>query len=146
MPSLFKTKLFWPNPIVKNKKRKNTEKIPTVATSEEWLQYHLKKENEKLEKQRQIEINKQKRIEAKKIKLEEAELKKRIKQEKIESKEKKLKEQQEIKHRIKQEKAEAKEKRLMLGKKNYTSVSKMKNSVEKGQHYALQTKKKNYFE
>jgi len=62
MSSPFKNKLFWPKPVEKRKKSK--EKIPTVATSEEWIQYHQKKEKEKFQKQQEIEERKKKRIEA----------------------------------------------------------------------------------
>jgi len=57
------------------------KKIPTVATSEEWIQYHLKKEKKKLQKQQEIEERKKKTIEARKKKIQEQELKRLIKKE-----------------------------------------------------------------
>lgn len=53
IPTPFKNALFWPKTEKKDNKRRKKEKIPFVATSEQWQQYHLKKEEAKLEKERQ---------------------------------------------------------------------------------------------
>lgn len=50
--SPFKRVLLWPEKISKSMKmEKETEKIPTVATSDEWQAYHFKKEEEKAKKE-----------------------------------------------------------------------------------------------
>lgn len=64
VPSPFKTALFWPGPSnVKKTKRKLSDKIPSVGTSDEWRQYYLKKENQKKEIERAKEERKRKREE-----------------------------------------------------------------------------------
>ena len=87
IPSPFKSTLFWPK--LTEKKKKSKEKIPTVATSEEWLQYHLYKENEKTKKQQDIEERRKKREEIREKKKQERELKKNIKKEQIKKQKKK---------------------------------------------------------
>lgn len=59
---LFKNTLFWPGNSTQ-KKKKLRDKIPAVAISNEWLQYHTAKENEKLQKQKIKEETKKKREE-----------------------------------------------------------------------------------
>ena len=65
IPSPFKSSLFWPklpnNPI----KRKLTEKIPSVATSDQWRTYHQKKQEQKAKKEMEKIERKRKRDEAK---------------------------------------------------------------------------------
>ena len=41
MSSPLKTALFWPKPIEKKNNGKSKEKVPPVATSQEWLKYQL---------------------------------------------------------------------------------------------------------
>lgn len=50
VPSPFKKCLFWPEASASTTKRKSKEKVPTVATSEQWKQYHIMKEEEKKKK------------------------------------------------------------------------------------------------
>lgn len=46
IPSPFKKTLFWPEPSkAVNKVRRSKEKIPSVATSAQWVAYHKKKED-----------------------------------------------------------------------------------------------------
>jgi hypothetical protein len=47
VPSPFKRILFWPSSETKNVKKRRKEKIPCVATTQQWKEYHTKKENEK---------------------------------------------------------------------------------------------------
>lgn len=48
IPSPFKKTLFWPEPSkAVNKVRRSKEKIPSVATSAQWVAYHKKKEDKK---------------------------------------------------------------------------------------------------
>ena len=54
MPSPFKRILFWPSSETTNVKKRRKDKIPSVATSQQWKEYHLKKENEK----KKLEIEK----------------------------------------------------------------------------------------
>lgn len=64
VPSPFKASLFWPGPSnVKKTKRKLSDKIPSVGTSDEWRQYYLKKENEKKRIEQEKEERKRKREE-----------------------------------------------------------------------------------
>ena len=69
--SPFKKALLWPEKISKNIKKKKTEKIPTVATSDEWQAYHLKKEKEKARKELERVKNQEKRKAAQQKKAEE---------------------------------------------------------------------------
>lgn len=69
------------------KRKKIERKNSTVATSEEWLQYHLYKENEKIKKQQDIEERRKKREEIREKKT--RELKKNIKKEQIKKRKKK---------------------------------------------------------
>lgn len=80
IPSPFKRAFVWPEKL--SKKKKKNEKIPTVATSDEWQKYHLMKEEEKLQKQRDIEKRKMKRQEAQLKKEHEKEKKKVLAEEK----------------------------------------------------------------
>lgn len=43
----FKTCLFWPEKKKTERQRKLKEKLPSVATSTQWKEYHLKKQKEK---------------------------------------------------------------------------------------------------
>lgn len=49
IPSPFKKNLFWPEP--QDNKKKFREKVPSVATSAQWLTYHKKKKEEKERKE-----------------------------------------------------------------------------------------------
>lgn len=69
IPSPFKTALFWPV-VPKVTQKKKWEKVPSVATSKEWKVYHIKKENNKVQKQNEIEERKRKRQERKDQKVE----------------------------------------------------------------------------
>jgi hypothetical protein len=64
VPSPFKTSLFWPE-VKADSKSKNKEKLPAVATSEQWRNYHMKKIDEKQkeidDKRKRQEIRLQKR-------------------------------------------------------------------------------------
>ena len=71
MPSPFKRILFWPSSETTNVKKRRKDKIPSVATSQQWKEYHLKKENEKKklerkkrkeEKKHSLEVLKKKKI------------------------------------------------------------------------------------
>lgn len=62
MPSPFKRVLFWPSQTAKVKKGKAREKIPSVASSDEWTTYFTKKEQAKQELQRQKEERAAERI------------------------------------------------------------------------------------
>lgn len=86
--SPFKNILFWPK--LSEKKKKSKEKVSTIATAvcDEWLQYHLNKENEKAKKQQDIEERRKKREEIREKRKQERELKKMIKKEKIEKQKK----------------------------------------------------------
>lgn len=70
VPTPFKKTLFWPD-TPKSKPAK--EKVPSVATSKQWQEYHEKKEEKKIKKQAGIEERKKKREERDKSK--EAEVK-----------------------------------------------------------------------
>lgn len=61
IPSPFKGALFWPKPITKKTVRKIKEKIPSVATSDQWRDYHQRKELEKQRKEQEKEERKRKR-------------------------------------------------------------------------------------
>ncbi|XP_060803913.1 uncharacterized protein LOC132902523 [Amyelois transitella] len=69
IPTPFKNSLFWPKEKENNKKKRNTEKVPAVVTSEKWQEYHENKERKKLEQLEQ----KQKRAEERKRKKQEKE-------------------------------------------------------------------------
>lgn len=58
----FKKALFWPEPKTETK-QKAKEKIPSVATSKEWKEYHKKKEEKKEQelKEKELTINERKR-------------------------------------------------------------------------------------
>lgn len=76
VPSPFKNTLFWPGNSTQNKKKRLRDKIPAVATSDEWQQYHMTKEEEKVQKQKIKEDNKKKREEKRLQKIKEIEEKK----------------------------------------------------------------------
>lgn len=50
IPSPFKRALFWPEPMKTNKRRQK-HKLPSVATSADWISYYKKKQEEKLEEE-----------------------------------------------------------------------------------------------
>ncbi|KAK9739034.1 hypothetical protein QE152_g9327 [Popillia japonica] len=57
IPSPFKRALFWPDVKEKTGKRTKKEKLPSVATSKQWQEYHskktqIKKENEERKQER----------------------------------------------------------------------------------------------
>lgn len=62
VPTPFKKALFWPEPKTETK-QKAKEKIPSVATSKEWKEYHKKKEEKKEQelKEKELTINERKR-------------------------------------------------------------------------------------
>ncbi|KAJ8941959.1 hypothetical protein NQ314_010178 [Rhamnusium bicolor] len=60
VPSPFKSSLFWPKPIISNKPKRSKEKVPSVATSEQWRTYHKKKQENKENKEREKEEHKNK--------------------------------------------------------------------------------------
>ncbi|KAH9642768.1 hypothetical protein HF086_010421 [Spodoptera exigua] len=68
IPTPFKTSLFWPKE-KENKKKRKTEKVPTVITSEKWQEYHENNERKKLEqfeqKQKRAEERERKKQEKK---------------------------------------------------------------------------------
>lgn len=64
-PSPFRTTLFWPKKVEKTKNKRLKEKLPTVATSDDWYNYHTRKEEEKLMKQKEIEDKRRQRAETK---------------------------------------------------------------------------------
>ena len=65
--SPFKRALFWPENTEKAGKRRSKEKIPSVVTSKQWQEYHEKKEEAKLQKERL----KNEKAEARRLKKEE---------------------------------------------------------------------------
>lgn len=66
IPSPFKNNLFWPEtPKVAVKIK---EKIPSVATSKNWQEYYRKKQNKKLEHEKQVQERKRKRLEMQEMK------------------------------------------------------------------------------
>ncbi|KAJ8950062.1 hypothetical protein NQ314_008068 [Rhamnusium bicolor] len=79
VPSPFKSSLFWPKPIISDKPKRSKEKVPSVATSEQWRTYHKKKQGNKENKEREKEERKRKREEAKQEKLHKNKLKKTTK-------------------------------------------------------------------
>lgn len=79
IPSPFKNNLFWPE--IPKLAKKQVEKIPSVATSVDWQTYFRKKEDKKIEKEKETEDRKRKRQENKEQKQEEI-IKKRNKKEK----------------------------------------------------------------
>ncbi|XP_071631557.1 uncharacterized protein [Temnothorax longispinosus] len=121
VPVPFQKALFWPLPTEKDdKKRRKKEKIPTVVTSQEWQAYHAAKALEKIKKNNDIEerkrnrelasINKKREAEEKKKKrLEAAEEKKRIieaekERKRLEREEKARKRQEQLKKKKSQSK------------------------------------------
>lgn len=77
IPDIFKKTIFWPrknNPATK--KRALKVKVPSVASSSAWQEYHRAKEMEKIERQIAIENRKRKRQETAEKKRQEAEKKK----------------------------------------------------------------------
>lgn len=65
VPTPFKTSLFWPKPTASKKPKRAKDKVPSVATSEQWQSYHRKKQEDKENKEREKEERKRKRVEAK---------------------------------------------------------------------------------
>lgn len=76
IPSPFKSSLFWPKPIVNSKPKRTKEKVPSVATSDQWRAYHRKKQEDKENKEKEMKERKRKREEVKQRKLEEKQNKK----------------------------------------------------------------------
>lgn len=82
IPSPFKRALFWPENTEKVGKRRFKEKIPSVVTSKQWQEYHEKREESKLQKER-LRVEK---VEARRVKKEQNEIAKKLKtKEKIEN-------------------------------------------------------------
>lgn len=75
IPSPFKRALFWPENTEKPGKRRSKEKIPSVVTSKQWQEYHEKKEEAKLQKEKL----KLERAEARRLKKEQSEIAKILK-------------------------------------------------------------------
>lgn len=88
MPTPFKTSLFWPKPVQNKKPKRAKDKVPSVATSEQWRSYHKKKQEIKENKEREKEERKRKREEAKINK--ENERKKKVSNKRIRGKNTKL--------------------------------------------------------
>lgn len=61
IPSPFKSTLFWPKQNVSEKKKRSKDIIPSVATSEQWKAYHMKKKTAKEEKEKEKENRKRMR-------------------------------------------------------------------------------------
>lgn len=114
--------LLWPSTgFCENKKKKETEKLPYVLTSAEYREYHLKKKNEKEQK----ELEAQEKAMQRKIKKEESEIKKqKLKEERQKKKDERARINEE-KLKLKQEKIEEK-----LKNKNEKSSSKQQQEVE----------------
>lgn len=101
-PSPFKNSLFWPKIDNVPKSQKNDKlKLPSQATSEEWIRYHQKKEETKFLRTQEIENKKKTRIEAKLKKTAEAANKQKEKSKKLEEKKKLLKQKLELKKNCK---------------------------------------------
>lgn len=80
IPNVFKKSVFWPRTNnAATKKRAVKIKVPSVATSLAWQEYHRAKEIEKSQRQIAIETRKQTRHERAEKKKQEAEEKKRQK-------------------------------------------------------------------
>jgi len=83
IPDVFKKAIFWPRKNnLTTKKRATKVKIPSVATSLAWQEYHQAKEMEKYQRQIAIEERKRKRQETAQKKKQEREEKKDKKREK----------------------------------------------------------------
>lgn len=81
-PTPFKKTLFWPSTPTtdsNSQKRKPKEKVPAVATSQQWQQYISIKEKGKADKIKRIEENKRRREETSKMREEAAKKKKETK-------------------------------------------------------------------
>lgn len=63
--SPFKRVLFWPKEKETNKKLKSKDKIPAVVTSELWQEHYKKKEEQKVQKEKDLESRKRARQEKK---------------------------------------------------------------------------------
>lgn len=74
--------MFWPKNEGKSSKRKPKEKIPAVATSAAWQEFHREKEIQKNRRQIEIAEKKKKRQEVAEQKKKEAEQKKKEAEEK----------------------------------------------------------------
>lgn len=82
IPSPFKNALFWPEQKdIKNKRRKK-EKVPFVASSKEWQEYHKKKEDEKRAKEMEKKRKAEERLKRKEEKVKEAQAKLKEKEKK----------------------------------------------------------------
>lgn len=68
VPEIFKEVLCWPKQTKTPKKRSSKIKIPSVATSAMWQQYHVDKENNKHQQQTEVEERRKQRKEAAEIK------------------------------------------------------------------------------
>ncbi|KAJ8956840.1 hypothetical protein NQ318_014254 [Aromia moschata] len=63
IPSPFKSCLFWPKPKPSKPNKRSREKIPTVATSDQWREYHKRKQEAKAKTEKEKEERKRKREE-----------------------------------------------------------------------------------
>lgn len=75
IPSPFKRALFWPENTQKAGKRRPRENVPSVVTSKQWQEYHEKKKEAKLQKEKL----KLERAEQRRLKKEQTEIAKRLK-------------------------------------------------------------------
>ncbi|XP_071653661.1 uncharacterized protein [Temnothorax longispinosus] len=127
IPSVFKNTLFWPEDRKKvTKKKKTTEKLPSVATSDQWLLLASQKEEEKLKMLQEKEerrMNREKIQEQKQVTQLE---KQKLQEEKKKQQEEKKKEQEEIKKQQQEEKKKHQEE-----KKKQQQEEKMKKQEEK---------------
>ncbi|KAK9695012.1 hypothetical protein QE152_g33145 [Popillia japonica] len=80
VPTPFKSCLFWPQQTKCDNKPRKKEKIPSVATSEQWKTYHFKKQKLKQEQEAAKEERKRKREEKKALKTNKQNYQKPIKQ------------------------------------------------------------------
>lgn len=68
IPSPFKDILFWPNPVSVTTKRKAKDKVPSVASSEEWQAYHKQKQAKKIKTENDILLKRQNKLNKKNTK------------------------------------------------------------------------------
>jgi len=88
IPTTFQDTLFWPKKTFQKKeienisfkkRKRQTETIPAVITSDEWKKYKLEKELQKIKKEEEKESKKQIRLQKQKLKQEKDEEKKKNK-------------------------------------------------------------------
>lgn len=65
VPSPFKSSLFWPKPPTQPPAKRIKEKVPSVATSDQWRAYHKKKQDDKERKEKEKAERRQRKEAAK---------------------------------------------------------------------------------